>query len=524
MEKKVLESSSYYRVKPLHKFCLAGAVLSLLIGCSETKPSTAPAASGVAPATTPVDKVAAEPKKISMMMVYYFAEPPKKDNIMVKKLEEMTNTKLDITWVPSSAYDNKINATIASGELPMVMNVQNNKLPNILTGVRSGMFWELGPLLKDYPNLSKLYNEQTVYNASTDGKLYGLPHQRPLGLQMLLFRKDWLDNVGLKEPQTIDDVYQVAKAFTQKDPDKNGKDDTYGVVEFLPPNSLQGFKVMLAWFGAPNGYGIKDGKLFPDFMSKEYFDAMQFYRKLFSEKLINQDFAAIQLGQAWDAIAKEKGGIYPGVVAHATIPNWQALYKANPDAKLDFITRIKGPVGERVFASNGFNGMYMFPKSSVKTEKDLKDMLTFMDKLSDPKVEELLINGIEGRHFKTEGGKIVRTDQKAYDDEVTSVIELLITNWKPKLMTGSLLDEKVNKTYIDNVSIAVANPTLPLVSNTQIERGSELDKIVNDARVKFIYGELDEAGWNKAVELWKTSGGAKIIEEYNQEYAKFTKK
>lgn len=275
-----------------------------------------------------------------------FCRASEKDNIMVQKIEEMTNTKLDITWVPNSAYDNKVNATIASGSLPMVMNVQNNKLSTILSGVRSGMFWEVGPLLKDYPNLKGLYNEQTTYNASTDGKLYGMPHQRPLGLQMLLYRKDWLDNLGMKPPETIDDVYQMAKAFTEKDPDKNGKKDTYGLVEFMPKLlSQQGFGNALAWFGAPNGYGVKDGKLYPDFTTDEYLEAMKFYRKMFSEKLMNQDFAAIQQGQAWDGIAKEKAGIYPAVVAHATIPNWTALYQANPNAKLDFVTRIKGPKG-----------------------------------------------------------------------------------------------------------------------------------------------------------------------------------
>ncbi len=504
-------------------------IVALVAGCGgnkqeakESPANSAPSSAASSASATPEAKK--EPKKISLMMVYYFAEPPAKDNIMIQKIEEMTNTKLDITWVPSSAYDNKVNASIASGSLPMVFNVQNIKLATILSGVKSDMFWEVGPYLQDYPNLKNLYNEQTTYNASIDGKLYGFPHQRPLGLQMLLYRKDWSDKLGLNEPKTIDDVYEMAKAFTEQDPDGNGKKDTYGLAEVSPNlTSPLGFAVAAAWHGAPNGYDVKDGKLLPSFMTQEYFDTMQFYRKLFSENLMNKDFAALQQAQAWELVASGKAGIYAGVVAHATIPNWQTLYQSNPDAKLDFVTRIEGPLGERVFASNGFNGMYMFPKSSVKTEEELKDILTFIDKLSDPELEQLLVNGIEGRHFKMENGKPVRTDQKLYDEEVTSVIELLVTDWKPKLMTGSAMDEKVNRTYVENTSIAVANPTLPLVSDTQIEKGSELDKLINDARIKFIYGELDENGWNKSIEQWLANGGEKIIEEYNAEYAKFAK-
>jgi hypothetical protein len=39
-------------------------------------------------------------------------------------------------------------------------------------------------------------------------------------------RKDWLDKLGLEIPKTTDDLYEVAKAFTELDPDGNGVDDT----------------------------------------------------------------------------------------------------------------------------------------------------------------------------------------------------------------------------------------------------------------------------------------------------------
>ena len=45
-----------------------------------------------------------------------------------------------------------------------------------------------------------------------------------------MIRKDWLAKLGLKEPQTVDDLYTIAKAFTEQDPDGNGKKDTYGLI------------------------------------------------------------------------------------------------------------------------------------------------------------------------------------------------------------------------------------------------------------------------------------------------------
>src|SRR5690606_40530230 len=43
-------------------------------------------------------------------------------------------------------------------------------------------------------------------------------------------RTDWLDNLGLEAPRTIDDLLKISKAFTTKDPDQNGEDDTYGLM------------------------------------------------------------------------------------------------------------------------------------------------------------------------------------------------------------------------------------------------------------------------------------------------------
>lgn len=66
-------------------------------------------------------------------------------------------------------------------------------------------------------------------------------------------------------PRTIDDFYEMLKAFTYDDPDGNGEDDTYGTVvsKFEGP-----WNVMQTWFGAPNKWGIDpEGHLIPDFLT-----------------------------------------------------------------------------------------------------------------------------------------------------------------------------------------------------------------------------------------------------------------
>jgi putative aldouronate transport system substrate-binding protein len=101
------------------------ALTTFLAGCGDQGASSATKA----PTATEATK---EPLKLSMMNMYYSAEPPKADNEAIKLIEAHTNTKLDITWVPNSAYNDKINATIAGGELPKIMMIASNKSSGIV--------------------------------------------------------------------------------------------------------------------------------------------------------------------------------------------------------------------------------------------------------------------------------------------------------------------------------------------------------------------------------------------------------
>lgn len=57
-------------------------------------------------------------------------------------------------------------------------------------------------------------------------------------------------------------------------------------------------------------------------------------------------------------------------------------HASDKSMKLEIVNRIKGPDGkERVWASGGHNGVFAFPKTSVKTEAELKRILAFLTEL-----------------------------------------------------------------------------------------------------------------------------------------------
>ncbi|MCR8635823.1 extracellular solute-binding protein [Paenibacillus radicis (ex Xue et al. 2023)] len=476
-----------------------------------------------APAAGASDNAKSEdkgPTEISFLLKYYSAQPPTADEAL-KIIEQHTNTKLKINWAPNPSYEEKVNTTLASGNLPNVILVPrrgNTKLDNFVDAVRAGAFWELGPYIKDYPNLSKTISKEAFYNVAFDGKIYSIPSLRSNNESTIIVRKDWLDNLGLKIPTTLDEYYEMIKAFKNNDPDKNGKPDTVGLVESSDGSTFHRVKV---WMDAPNNWGVIDGKVTPDFMTKEYVDAMNFMRKLYKEKLVNEDFAVVTQNQLIDYINKGKGGLYAGAFAQLTNGQYNPLTEADPKAKLTLFDRMKGPSGEnRNPVGSGFNGEFMIPKSSVKTEAQLKKILSFFDKMCDDDMKKLVSLGIEGKHFKTDNGKTSVVDAKAFTNDIVPLRWIMVADGITDRVTAGLnpYDTEIAKVVTDKELKMVNDLSIPFTSKTVVD-----PKIIDDARTKYIMGELDEKGWSDAIQKWRSSNGDKLIKEYADQYAKIGK-
>jgi putative aldouronate transport system substrate-binding protein len=493
---------------------LSAIAVTSVVGCAKKDSSSKSAT---------IDE--SKPYEISIMLPNIKTDILAEDSPVKKKLEELTNTKLTFTWVPTTSYDDKFNITLASGELPKVLYT-GSKTSSLLNGVQAGAFWEIGPLLKDYANLSQA-NKDVMWNTAINGKYYGLYRSRPYGRNGISYRKDWLQNLGLQEPKTIDDYYNMIKAFTLNDPDKNGKNDTYGLIA---GKSNYTFLQSAVWFGAPNKWGeTSDGKLEPDFMSKGYRDALKFWKKIYSEKLINQDFAVFEPAKMADQFNTGKVGSMIDVT-DTSQRAYDAMIKADPSLTgkeiVDVIGGLTGPNGMKTLPTSGYAGMFVFPKSSNKSEADLKRVLKFMDQINNKEEQIVLNNGIENTTFKLENGFTTPLTPAAPLTIMGEInqIALGIPDDKSYMVKQNYIREKVRKVQTENLKIAVANPAEPYVSQTYSTKGAQLDNIIEDARVKYIVGQIDDAGFDAAIEQWKKTGGTDIIKEYNDEHAKYKKK
>ncbi|OUM93796.1 MAG: hypothetical protein A9Z00_02425 [Thermobacillus sp. ZCTH02-B1] len=469
------------------------------------------------------------PMEISIMLPIFKTNYPSDDSPVVQEINKRANVKLHFEWVPNSSYTDKFNITLASGKLPTIIYVPDVKNPNFVNAVRAGAFWEVGEKMKNYPYLS-LANPVIMQNSSIDGKNYGVYRGRALGRNGINYRKDWLENLGLEPPKTIDDFYNMLKAFKEQDPDGNGKDDTYGMVLVKWTGQwASGFDIIKLWFGAPNKWGVVDGKLVPEHETPEYLEALRFMKKLYDEGLINQDFAVFDSAKWNDPVVNGQAGVIVDVTDNAARLD-DAIHrmlaeqgKDQPD--VHFVDNMIGVVGDhglRALPTSGFAGLLAIPKSSVKTEEELDRVLAFLDKMNEPEMQTLANFGIEGVHYTVEDGYAVRiSDTVKLESEVEGLNQMLpfIPEDQGLKVKQTPLRIKTEELQKEAEQYVVPNPAEPFISTVYSQKGQQLDNIINDARIKYIVGQIGEEELLKAFETWRRSGGDDLVKEMNELYA-----
>ena len=157
------------------------------------------------------------------------------NNKIIKYMyEDQLGIKLKYLWiVPEAQFDQKMSVSIAADDLPDFMLVNAKYLRMLADSDK----------LMDITTVFDKYASDTVKMCYTGdkglsyglgemgGKLMAIPQTASLMTtpSLVWLRHDWLTNLNLPEPRTMEDLLAVMDAFVNRDPDQNGKKDTFGM-------------------------------------------------------------------------------------------------------------------------------------------------------------------------------------------------------------------------------------------------------------------------------------------------------
>ena len=236
--------------------------------------------------------------------------------------QELQNrTGIDIEWVHPSVGTEKenINIAIASRDLPDIMTwTWSSQAGGAAKMVEDEVIISLNDYEEYMPNYLALLSENEVADKSArldDGSLYGFSHivadESVMVTGGYMIRQDWLDKLGLKAPETIDEWYNVLKAFKEKDPNGNGINDEIPFV----CNKGAHFTHMAPAFGVKSGfYPDADGKIHYGPIEEGYREFLLTMSKWYKEGLIDTEYVTNETKNVDAKVLSDQAGSLYGSI------------------------------------------------------------------------------------------------------------------------------------------------------------------------------------------------------------------
>lgn len=230
------------------------------------------------------------------------------DNAYTRYIKSVINVQnIDAFEVADSQYDTNVSMAISMENLPDIMVVSSqDELQQLVEADLIEDLTEsydncLSDKIKDmYDSFGDSLKDMVTYN----GKIMALPETNITdGPNLVWLRKDWMDTLGLSEPETIDDVADIVAAFIANDPggngvDENGKPNTVGLVVDTDVTGECGYSseflldIIFASFNSYPKQWILDaeGDVVYGSITEEAKAALKYISELYNQGIIDNDF------------------------------------------------------------------------------------------------------------------------------------------------------------------------------------------------------------------------------------------
>ncbi|MDF2837376.1 MAG: extracellular solute-binding protein family 1, partial [Paenibacillus sp.] len=459
-------------------------------------------------------------------------------NTWLQELEKNSNVKINWQVISNSDWETQKSVMLASGKMPDLiignMAFGDSDIVNNLS-----LFRPLDDYIAQYmPNLQAAMEEMPdMKKLSTfpDGKIYSLPARlpsRPYSSVQPVINKAWLDELGLKAPETLDELYNVLKAFKEQDPNGNGKADE------IPYSDSKDIDFnLLAPFGITDIRGnhmrVKDGKLDYIPTSDEYKAGITWANKLFSEGLIdketftqdntmltakrqNPDAALIGFSYQWtpDAVFGQWSDQYETIVP-ITGPDGNKYQIGDPNGlsfrrnEVLITTANKHPEVTARWADQFYTGeasiQNFWGAIGTSIEKNGDGTYTLMDPPEGTSADawywDSSLRDFGPKYVSPEFEKTIKLDPATGDGL--------------KLQLDSLSKEYVTEPFPDVMYTVEEYAELPTLT-------TDIESYIKSTRAKWItQGGIDQE-WDAYVEKLNDMGLQKLIQIYTDAYERYT--
>ncbi|MFI3324836.1 MAG: hypothetical protein R3Y35_01530 [Clostridia bacterium] len=228
------------------------------------------------------------------------------DKLFVELSTEGTNVSLEWTETSETLYDEQVAIILATGEnMPDAFMYWPNESA---MATNAEMFYELTDeiLYTFAPNIVSAMEENVEEGLDalrkSDGSIYSLPtyvwsEYGNWASSILYIRQDWIEDLGMEMPSTVEELYEILTAFNEND--MNGNGDTSDEIPYLYADTNWAGKLIVmagSWgiagrnLNTDSWYGeVNDGVYSLNITEDCFYDFITEMNKWSSEGLINSD-------------------------------------------------------------------------------------------------------------------------------------------------------------------------------------------------------------------------------------------
>ena len=463
-----------------------------------------------------------------------------------KALQEQTGITIKFQHPAAGADQAKeqFNLIVADGNLPDIMEWQWVKMypggPE--KAIKDGVIIPLNDIIDQYcPNLKKYLTENPDVDKmikTDDGNYFAFPFIR--GEDKLRYtvggfiRKDWLDELGLEVPTTVDEWHTVLTAFKEKK-------GTEAPISFDWANFKQSNPIAFAYkVGAANStWFILDdgGKVAFAPAQAEYKDYLMTMNQWYQEGLIDKDIATLNGDQVTAKMTSDKSGASVGWAASRMQVFMTSAQKTNPDYLLvptPIPTLEKGATPEYGYMENKFPDVAAAITSSCKNVELAARLLDYG--YSDAG-HNLFNYGIEGVSYEMKDGKAVYSDLVMNNPDgwplAQSLSKYIRANYNgPFVQDLNYLEQYLQLPTVKDCPSVWEVPnagkhTVPNITPTQEESKelatitNELNTYVDEMTLKFIFGTESFDKWDHYIQTLKDMKLDRALEIENAALARY---
>ena len=468
----------------------------------------------------------------------------------IQKIEELTNVRVEYICVPNTAATEKFGLLLASGEYP---NMVESSGPTLMypggldAGVADGVLVDMTEYVRKYmPNYRALleeYEDIKRISISDEGRNVGIymircyvdgPNQEvvienePAWCGMTV-RLDWLEELNMEVPRTIDELHEVLVAFR----------DNYGAWMHLYKDGTIGNDYILSAYGVTQDfYMVDDSTVGFGPITEEYKTYLKLMRDWYAEGLIDPDFTSTNSTNILtdnEYFANDKCGV--GMSYQGTCGNMHYMNGYTANEKM-WLEPIEGPVlNEGDTTVTTFQSTVATSPNIIfnsVTEEQLPILAKFLDWHYTYDYAVIQSFGVEGESYVIDESNdwyFVYTDDVKYPTTPGMTPgarrgmyglfnNVGYMNWK----AGFELSEFTGNTYSALAYEVWGRQTdeimVPAASSFTTDEASEYNNLfvdietyVEENTVQFIMGTVDiDAGWDNYVAGVKSLNVDRCIE------------